>query len=266
MLVPSRREAGRPCDTTGTDRGRPPRSSAIAGQGGPMLIAGRPLTLLLLALGSPAAPAQPPGLAGPAAPAPAAGRRPTTSRGGMTAPRRARRWRPSTSPSPATTARPGLIANAIDCLDLERPRPRDARARRGAAGPPARVHPQPPGHPALRRPRPPRGGPRGAGRGGRAADRPGPPGRRPAGGSTPRPSGGSGGCGSSPPAASARPRRRAPGWPRAGPTRRRRCARSRGPRWAGATSPWPRGASTSATSRPSSAPRRGRRWRGSWPS
>jgi hypothetical protein len=67
-------------------------------------------------------------------------------------------------------------------------------------------------------------------------------------------------------AASARPRRRAPGWPRAGPTRRRRSARSRRPPWAGATSPWPRGAWTSATSRRSSAPPRGRSRRGSWPS
>ena len=60
----------------------------------------------------------------------------------------------------------------------ERPRSRDARAGRGVAGPSARVHLESPGHPTLRSPRSPRGRPRRAGRGGRAADRPGPTGRR----------------------------------------------------------------------------------------
>ena len=161
---------------------------------------------------------------------------------------------------------PGLIANAIDCLDLRRPRPRDARAGRGAAGPPARVHPESPGHPALRRPRSPRGRPRGAGRGGRAADRPGPTARRPMAVRRRDRRADRAAAGSSPRAASARPRRPGPGWPRAGPTRPRRSARSPGPRWAGATSRWPRGAWTSATSRPSSAPPRAPRWRASSPS
>ena len=117
-----------------------------------------------------------------------------------------------------------------------RARPRDARARRGPAGPPARVHPEPPGHPALQRPRPPRRATAWCWTRWTGSRSPWPASPTADGGSTPRPSGGSGGCGSSPRTASARPRRRGPRWPRAGPTRRPRSARSPGPRWAGATS------------------------------
>ena len=137
---------------------------------------------------------------------------------------------------------PALIANAIDCLDLSGLDPRCAGERDAApAGPPARGHPEPAGHRPVRRARPPRRGPGGAGGGRRAADLAGPPGRRPMAVRRRDRRPDRADAHARPPGPSARPRRPVPGWPRAGPTRRRRSARSPARRWAAATSRWPRG-------------------------
>src|SRR3954447_17385586 len=119
MLVPFEARGRADLRRDREHRGRPTRSPALAGQGGPMLIARRPLTLLLLALGSPAALAQPPGLARQAPPPPMAAAAIAND---------VARWDDRTTPRKTLETfyfaitgydrSPGLIVNAIDCLDL----------------------------------------------------------------------------------------------------------------------------------------------------